>query len=81
MKLLKTIAKIERIDQLIRLKATGTPSQLAKRLSISERSVFNILNMMKELGAPIHYSGFRQSYYYEESVNFRFGFFKDSDLL
>lgn len=69
------VSLIERIDQLIRLKATGTPSSLAERLNISEASLFRIINEMKELDAPISYCIASQSYFYETPVSFRFGFY------
>ena len=52
-KLLQQIALIERIDQLIRLKATGTPKCFAKRLTISEASLYRLIDTIKEMGAPV----------------------------
>lgn len=74
MTLLEKLKMIERIDGLIRRKATGTPKQLASRLNISERCLFKTLNLMKEMGAPIHYSISRESYAYEYEVDFSIGF-------
>jgi len=71
---LEKIGKIEQIDQLIRLKATGPPKQLAKRLGISESSLYELLLAMKNMDAPICYCRHRQSYYYEKKVKFHFGF-------
>ncbi len=75
MKLFETLQMIERVDQLIRLKATGTPTQLAQRLQLSERSIYNVIEIMKEMGAPIYYNRSRRSYCYEENVKFKFGFY------
>ena len=75
MKLLESLSRIERIDQFVRLKATGTPTQLAQRLRLSERSIFNIIEMMKGMGAPIYYNKVRQSYCYQQDVEFKFGFY------
>ena len=81
MKLLQTLQVISRTDQLIRLKATGTSAELAKRLTVSERSVRRLLTTMKQMGAPIKYCTSRKTYYYEETVHFRFGFYcKQEDL-
>lgn len=66
--------RLERIDQLIRIKATGTPTELASKLGISERSVYEYLNLMKELGAPIKFNSYRQSYYYDEEGSFTISF-------
>ena len=64
------IEKIERIDLNIREGATGNAAQLAKKLGISKRSVFNYLKWMKDHGAPIVYSRIRKSYVYEHDVEF-----------
>lgn len=66
------ILLLERMDQLIRTKATGTPCELAKRLNFSERHLYRVIEEMKILGFPIAYSKFRRTYYYEKEVWFRF---------
>jgi len=66
--------RLETIDSLIRIKGTGTPKQLASRLNISERSLYEFLQMMRSLGAPIKYSKFRQTYYYVENGGFNISF-------
>jgi len=60
---------------LIRLKATGRPKQLAKRLEVSEATVFRIIETMKEMDAPVYYDLTRQSYIYTEKASFKCGFF------
>lgn len=74
-KLSEQIRVIERIDQLIRLKCTGPPKQLAGRLEVSETTLYRILDGMKQFDAPIVYSISSQSYIYESQVSFKFGFF------
>ncbi len=74
-KLTQQIAVLERIDQLIRLKATGRPKQLADRLEVSEATVFRMIETMKELNAPICYDLSRQSYVYTETTSFKCGFY------
>lgn len=69
------IKNIERIDQLIRLKATGTPMVLASKLKISEKSLYRLLNDMKKLDAPIVFCNHSQSYIYTVRVKFKFGFY------
>jgi predicted DNA-binding transcriptional regulator YafY len=68
--------RITRIDNLIRMKATGTPGQLAERLGVSERSVYEYISLMKELGAPIKFDSYRESYYYDEEGSFTISFFR-----
>ena len=70
--------RIQVIDRLIQIKGTGTPRQLAGRLGISERTLYETLSMMKEKGAPIQYCKTRQSYYYEERGTFSLKFIRES---
>ena len=74
MRLIEKIHQIERIDNLIRRKATGSPKQLATRLSISERAVYDCIDLMKTMNAPIYYCRSKGSYCYDEPVKFLFGF-------
>ncbi|MBN8877779.1 MAG: hypothetical protein J0I32_09560 [Sphingobacteriales bacterium] len=62
------------IDRLISIKGTGNPKKLASKIGISERSLYDILNVMKELGAPIKYSKEKETYYYEHNGNFNLYF-------
>jgi predicted DNA-binding transcriptional regulator YafY len=69
-----TLERLQRIDNLIRIKATGTPSSLAGKIGISERCLYKYLNLMKDFGAPIKFSNVRQSYYYDEDGYFKISF-------
>ncbi|WP_324069367.1 MAG: HTH domain-containing protein [Flavobacterium sp.] len=59
---------IIRIDELISKEMTGSPKNLASKLSITERSVYNYIAFMKkEMNAPIVYDYHKISYvYYDE---------------
>ena len=74
-KLEEQINQIEQLDQLIRMRATGKPKELAERLHISEASLFRLLDVMKKLKAPLKYDIYLQSYIYEHEVSFEFGFY------
>lgn len=65
---------LDRIDQLIRLKATGTPKELASKLKITERTIFRIINQLKELGCPIYFNKESGSYCYEQEGKLIFEF-------
>ena len=71
--------RIKVIDRLIQIKGTGTPRQLAARLGIAERTLYETLSVMKDRGAPILYCKTRQSYYYEERGTFSVKFMKEND--
>jgi hypothetical protein len=68
------IVRLSHLDQLIYLKSTGTPASLSRKIGLSERSIFDYLKLMKELGAPIHYSRARSSYYYRSGGRFNIRF-------
>lgn len=76
---MKHLILIERIDQLIRLRATGTPQNLAKRLGVSKTKLYRMISMMKDMNAPVEYDEKLGSYIYEEAVGFSFGFHAWSD--
>jgi predicted DNA-binding transcriptional regulator YafY len=71
---MKFINKILRINTLVKLRATGSPHELAGKLGISERSVYEYINDMKELGAPIAFSYSHNSYIYYEDGELLIGF-------
>jgi len=74
--------RIERMNGLIRRKATGTPAQFAQRLSISQSTLFNYLNILKdELNAPIAYCRYRKTYYYKSEGNIVIGFTGQSKMV
>jgi predicted DNA-binding transcriptional regulator YafY len=74
MKFLQEIERLQRLDRLIRLKATGTPSELAYRLNVSERTVYNQIDTLRALGAPVSFCKSKQSYFYLYDVEIHLGF-------
>jgi predicted DNA-binding transcriptional regulator YafY len=72
MKFIEEIELLKRLDQLIRLKATGTPTQLASRLNVSERTIFNQIDTLRILGAPIKFCKKEKCYYYVYDVKLLF---------
>ncbi len=74
MNFLECIKRIERLDYLIRLEITGNPIELAEYFNLSERQIYRLIELMKNLGAEIVYSKYKQSYIYVKPVKFNFGF-------
>jgi hypothetical protein len=70
--------RLEQIDYLISSKRTGKPRELAKRVGLSERALYDFIILMKELGAPIAYCKQTQTYFYKERGNFNIKFKKAS---
>lgn len=64
---------IIRIHELITARQTGTPKELAEKLELSERTVYNyIAYMREELKAPIVYNTALANYCYEEECQLSF---------
>lgn len=64
----KYLSRVQQADQLIRLKSTGSPRNFGELLNISERQVYNLIDDLRTLGAPIVYDRCRQTYYYTRHV-------------
>lgn len=64
---------IIRLNELISNEQTGRPKELASKLGITERSVYNYIAFMKnEMKAPILYNSQRLSYIYNDDCDFKF---------
>jgi hypothetical protein len=71
------ITRVKRIDYLIRTRSTGTPSELASKLSISTSQVYQIIRQIKiRFEVPIYYSREYQSYCYRGNFKFLLEFRK-----
>jgi DNA-binding IclR family transcriptional regulator len=80
MRFIEKIKMIERIDQLIRMKATGSARDLAKRINVSKSTVYEILEIMRNMGAEIEYCSHRRSYIYCIEKVFAIGFVDKSKI-
>lgn len=75
MSLYQYLNRIRRLDALIRRRSTGPPAELADKLNISERWLYNLLAELREdLNCPIRYSRRFRSYYYAQKGRLRLGF-------
>jgi hypothetical protein len=70
MNLFEKLRLLEHIHLLIRRKATGSPKELAQRLEQSERTIYRIIEEMRNAVFPIEYCKVRCSYYYPCDVEF-----------
>lgn len=57
--------RIKKINKLIKLQKTGTPAEFARRLNIGKRQLYNILDDLKIMGAPIKYCRKRETFFYQ----------------
>ena len=74
MSIIRKIERIERMHSMIRFKRTGSPNQFAERMGISQSMLYVLIKELKELGAPIVYCRYRESYEYLYPVEFNVGF-------
>ncbi len=57
--------KLERLDQLIRLEATGSPDELAEKMNTTSRTIYRTMKDLKEIGCPIYFNKNKNSYCYK----------------
>jgi len=64
MKAFEQMANLKLLNKLIAQESTGTPEELAGRLKLSRRQVYNLIDLMKDWEAPIRYNKSRKTFYY-----------------
>ena len=80
MSTMEIITILKRMDQMIGRRSTGGPENFARRLGVSERTMYNYLDVLKGLGATIHFSRCSNSYLYIEEGRLRLGYEKQNQL-
>ncbi|TDE04275.1 HTH domain-containing protein [Flavobacterium sandaracinum] len=64
---------IKRLHEFVITERTGTPKELAAKLGVSERSVYNYISYMKnEMNAPITYDNQKGNYFYKRECELSF---------
>lgn len=69
MKTLKQLERLRKAHRLIKQGNTGSPSEFSKRLHISERELYRILEYLREIDAQISFSRTSCSYYYSDDFD------------
>lgn len=64
MKTIKNLERLQQIHLLIESETTGSPHQLANRMHVSQRLVYNLIEQLKDFNANICYDRSRKTYYY-----------------
>tara|TARA_B110000908_G_scaffold172102_1_gene237670 strand:+ start:1155 stop:1490 length:336 start_codon:yes stop_codon:yes gene_type:complete len=64
MKNLKKLEQLQQLHQRLQNENTGSPIEMATYMNISERSIHNLIDELKILGAEICYSRTTKTYYY-----------------
>ena len=81
MNIFEELFMLQQIDQLIRTRSTGSPKSLARRLDLSECSIYRLIDRLKGQGLPIAYDKSRQTYYYQEQVKWQVEFVVGSEKI
>jgi hypothetical protein len=61
--------RIKKMHRLIQTETTGSPEQFAQQLHLSRRQLYNELERLKELDAPIKYCKKKTSFYYTQAFD------------
>lgn len=69
MLLFNEIRRLNRINYLIKHRATGTPDEFASKLNVSRRQLFNLLEVFNTMGAKVKYDRGYETYYYSGDYN------------
>lgn len=77
MEFIKFKTYIERLDSLIRREHTGTANEFAHKLGVSERTLQNHLQQLRELGIDVIYDHYKKTYKYTQKGKISFGFNPD----
>ena len=64
--------QLNRLCDLVRRKATGTPNQLAEKLQISRGTVYKLLEELESYGAEIEYDRSRKCFYFAKEMDIKF---------
>ncbi len=70
----KQTERLKKVHKLILEEKTGTPIEFADKLNLSRSQLYNILENLKEYGAPIKYSKKINSFIYTKSFNLELKF-------
>lgn len=81
MKVFEELFLLQRVDYLIRTRATGTPAQLARRLETCERNIFRLIGQLRDIGFPILYDKKLETYFYAEPVKLEISIAVGAEML
>ena len=61
------LENLQRLIEAIEQRSTGNAREISQKLNVSERMVYNYLDVLKnEFGAPIKYNRAMKSYFFTE---------------
>lgn len=66
---IKNLERLQRLHLLIANERTGPPRELARRMHISERLVYCLVEQLKDFDAEVCYHRGRKTYYYRNDFH------------
>lgn len=75
----KFIQSVKKIDYLISIQNTGSAKDLALKMRVSVRCIYNYIGLMKLRGAPIIYNRKKKSFSYIVNGKFYVEFVKETE--
>lgn len=66
---IKNLERLQRLHLLIEQEATGSPKELASRMHISERLVYNLIEQLRDYEADVCFDRKRKTYYYSDNFH------------
>ena len=69
MNFIKQIERLQLLNKLIKQESTGTPEELAKRLGISRRRLYDLIGDLECWGAEVGYDRKNHTFYYKAPFN------------
>lgn len=74
MEFIKISNYLAHLNTLIKQECTGTASEFAIKLGVSERTLRGHLQQLRELNADIIYDRYKKTYKYASNGNIKFGY-------
>ncbi len=69
-----SLDRIKKINKLIKGQQTGTPDKFANKLNLGRRQLYNILDELKIMGAPIKYCRKKETFFYEDDFDLQISY-------
>jgi predicted DNA-binding transcriptional regulator YafY len=80
MNLVDEMYKLDRLHQLIRLQNTDSTNKLAEKMQVSRRTALRLIDILKkEVGCPIYFNKYKNSYCYEYPIKLIIFKFEDNN--
>lgn len=74
----ETTERINQLNKLLLEQRTGTPDELARRIGVSRSRLYQLLDELKDFGAPIVYSKAATTFLYSKPFSIHVEFYIES---